>query len=132
MDPVITYDKLISTIPIKVKLVVKDKYSMIIIPKSKYHITIFRDQWDEYKSTTNLNYHLFHITSNSADIKCSTYFFVDSNTNRIKKIPNKYFKYEQESYGFSASTRSPCEYKSIKRELNYFQKILDYVQKKLN
>lgn len=30
-----------------------------------YHITIFRDQWDEYKSLTGLDYHLFHLTSNN-------------------------------------------------------------------
>lgn len=128
---IITYDKLIATIPFKFNLLIKDKYSMITIPNFNYHITIFRDQWDEYKSITNLDYHLFHITSNDiANTKCSTYFFVDIYTNRIKKIPDKYFKYGQDSYSFYSSTRFPCDYKSIKTGIKFFQKILNIIQEK--
>lgn len=125
---IINYDKLVSDMPSKVSLRVKDKYVMVQIPNFDYHITIFRDQWDDYKDVTNRNYHLFHITSNNPNIKCSTYFFVDLYSNRIKKIPDKYFKYEQDSYGFYSSTRSPCSYKLIKPAIKLFQKILNIIQ----
>ena len=124
---IINYDKLILILKSSIKLYIKDKYFMIMIPKLGYHISIFRDQWDEYKSKTNRNYHLFHITSNDANNKCSTYYYVDLYTNRIKKIPNEYFLYNQDTYGFYSSTRSQCEYKLIKPGLKYFQKILNSI-----
>jgi len=122
----ITYDELIneSQYSNQFTLHIKDTYSMIQIPNFDYHITIFRDQWDLYKSETNLPYHLFHVTSNNLDIKCSTYFWVDLYTNQIKKIPDKYFKYGQPTYNLGASTRFPCDYKSIKPALKLFQKFL--------
>jgi len=122
----ITYNELISFLKKQhsYPVSVKKKYVVIIIPNKKYHITIFEDQWDDYTNITGLPYHLFHISSDNEENRCSSYFWVDRSTNRIKNIPHKFFKYNQETYNFYSSTRNPCNYSDIKFLLKKFQKII--------
>lgn len=104
-------------------LYMRNNYIIIKFPNCDTHITIFQDQWDKYYYETGLRYYLFHVTSDNV-IPCSTYFLVDMDTNLIKKIPDMLFKYNQETYSFYTSTRSPCDYKSIKKCVKQFQKLL--------
>ncbi|AGF85570.1 hypothetical protein QJ854_gp212 [Moumouvirus goulette] len=105
-------------------LSIKNNYLIITLPNNNYHITIFKDQWDNYQKQMNKPYHLFHISSNNTNNKCSSYFWVYKKNYKIYKIPNKYFKYNQPSYNFEASTRYPCLYQEIKELLVYFGSIL--------
>lgn len=102
----------------------KQRYSVVVVPGSKYHITVFQDQWNDYQNVTGLPFHLFHISSDSEENRCSSYFWVDKNTYRIKKIPGKYFKYNQPAYNFYNSTRNPCHLSDIMPILKKFQRIL--------
>ena len=113
---------------------VKSNYIVISFKRSSHHITIFKDQWDDYThdmTSNNGRYHLFHISSNKETNKCSTYFWVDRNTLAIKEIPSRYFKYEQPSYDFNSSTRRSCENKNVYKILYFFQKILFYIKGKI-
>ena len=107
---------------------IKSKYSVIMAPGLDYHITIFQEQWDDYEETSTKPYSLFHISSNDEKNRCSSYFWVSKYTNRVKKIPRKYFLYNQPSYSFFSSTRSPCHLWDVKPLLKIFQKILDDMQ----
>lgn len=105
---------------------IRDKYLVITnhnISK-KYHITIFRDQWDDYSTVTTLPFHLFHLSSDDVDNRCSSYFWINKKNYLIQKIPNKYFQYNQPVYNFSNSTRSPCNFTELSPLLKFFQKIL--------
>jgi hypothetical protein len=124
MDYKTLLNKLIPLANTKFRLYTKKDYFMVQFFHADYHITIYSDQWDLYQKQTGLPYHLFHISSNKIDPKCSTYFWVDIHTNQIKHIPSKYFLYGQESYGYNKSTRFPCEYYLIKPLLKRFQKLL--------
>lgn len=115
---------------------IKSNYTVINIPETNFHVTIFKDQWDDYHKVSRLPYYLFHIssddsqnTSNAAGIKCSSYFWVDKRSNKIKNIPRKYFKYNQPTFDFFSSTRSPCRLRDIRYLLMIFQKILFRVSK---
>lgn len=103
---------------------IRKNYFVIIPRGSRYHVTVFQDQWDEYEKVTGMSNHLFHISSDSDDDRCSSYFWVDKNDYRIKNIPNKYFKYNQPTYDYYSSTRNPCQFKEIKFILKIFQRIL--------
>ncbi len=109
----------------KYKLIKKKIYSVITIPDTKYHISIFQDQWNNYESISNKPYYLFHISSNNEIDRCSSYFWVDKFDLKIKKIPNTYFKYNQPMYDFFSSTRNNCDYNKIKYILTQFQKMLN-------
>jgi len=102
---------------------VKDIYTIIQFHNYDYHITIYQDQWDDYKIETKLPYYLFHITSGHSS-KCSTYFWVDIATNLISPIPDTHFQYNQTDYDFYRSTRSPCDPKPLKYGLKRFQKLI--------
>ena len=104
-----------------------EKYIVINFPDRLEHITIFKDQWDQYSMQTKLPYHLFHVTSTTDTTKCSTYFWVNIYAHQIKKIPSKYFKYEAPEFSFNASTRPSCEYKLIKSSLKKFQQLLSNI-----
>ena len=103
----------------------KNNYIVIMVRGTQYHITVFQDQWNDYEKVTSLPYHLFHISSDIANNRCSSYFWVDKNTYRIKKIPGQYFKYSQPSYDFYSSTRNRCKLGSIRQLLKAFQRILN-------
>ena len=103
---------------------IKSQYMVISVPNTNYHITIYKDQWDDYENISGKPYHLFHISSNIEDNRCSTYFWVDSLNNRIKHIPSKYFKYNQSSFDFFSSRRNSCKLESIRYLLDFFQKFL--------
>lgn len=105
----------------------KKNYSVIIFPGSKYHITIFEDQWDKYEEISNKPYHLFHISSNDEQERCSSYFWVERDKLIIKKIPRQYFMYNQPNYSFFSSTRTPCHLWNIKKYLKIFQKMLNKI-----
>jgi hypothetical protein len=107
----------------KYNIRIKPLYTVILFPNSRYHITIYRDQWDDYPKITGMPYHLFHISSDDVDNRCSSYYWVDDR-NRIKKIPSELFKYRQSDYGYSSSTRYPCQFNCIKKILKFFQDIL--------
>lgn len=109
---------------------IKKNYLIIIFPNLNYHITVFKDQWDDYQKVTDLPYHLFHISSNNVDNRCSSYFWVNKYNLHIKNIPKNYFKYNQPDYSFYGSTRNMCSSNSIKHMLQVFQKILKVVNKK--
>lgn len=125
----ISYDKLLFFLKqnVKYKASFKPNYLVINIPKSRYHISVFKDQWNDYESTTDLPYHLFHVSSDEIENRCSSYFWADKKTYQIKKIPDKYFKYEQPDYNFYQSRRKPCDYKQIKHLLTMFHEILKHV-----
>lgn len=108
----------------KFQTTVKKDYIVVTIPGSNYHITVFQDQWDNYENVTNMPYHLFHISSNRNDEKCSTYFWVDKTYYRIHEIPEKFFSYNQPDFDFYKSTRSPCGMISLKYDLKMFGRIL--------
>ena len=105
-------------------ITIKSNYIVINVSGSDYHITIFVDQWDDYEEVSYKPYYLFHISSNGETDRCSSYFWVDKKTNRIKKIPRKYFNYNQPTYNFFSSTRSPCHLRDIEFLLKVFQRIL--------
>ncbi|ANB50374.1 hypothetical protein [Powai lake megavirus] len=109
------------------KISIREKYFVIYFPNCDYHITIYQDQWNEYEYYTGHPYHLFHISSNNDNNKCSSYFWVDKINYYIHKIPNKYFSYGQLTYGYTSSTRNPCDYRKIKPLLYFFQKNLTRV-----
>lgn len=106
-------------------LTIKPEYFVINKPGSQYHITVYQNQWDDYEKEIAKPYHLFHISSNRVENRCSSYFWVNRITYKIRSIPTKYFKYNQNKYSLTTSTRSPCLLKDILRTLRYFQKILD-------
>lgn len=122
------YQKLLFNMNIHHKNIISVRKGYFVIKfNNLYHITIYQDQWDDYFMQTKLPYYLFHISSNNIENRCSSYFWVDRDTNKIKGIDEKYFKYEQPSYSFFGSTRKPCEMKEIKSILSRFQSILDEV-----
>lgn len=100
------------------------KPNYCVITGINYHITIFKDQWDNYESISGKPYHLFHISSDENQNRCSSYFWVNNNDYKIKKIPKKYFSYNQPTYTFFSSTRFPCHLYNIDDLLKLFQKIL--------
>lgn len=89
-----------------------------------YHVTIYRDQWDDYETVTKLPYYLFHISSNEEKSKCSSYFWVDKHNLKIKTIPKKYFQYGQPDYGYYSSTRQPCQPNEIRPLIELFRLFL--------
>jgi len=107
---------------------IKKNYSVIMVPGTDYHITIFNDQWDNYEIISGKPYHLFHISSDNELNRCSSYFWVSKYTNKVKKIPRQYFMYNQPNYTFFSSTRSPCHLWDVKPLLKIFQNILDTIQ----
>ena len=96
----------------------------IINSKFAFHITVFKDQWNNYPIK---KYALFHVTydppKNSTNKKCSLYFRVDNDMN-ILDIPKNEMKYKKKDYGMFRSTREKCTQKIIKKLKNDFQKIL--------
>jgi hypothetical protein len=129
---IISYSELISNLQCQTEysINIKPLYCVIIIPKSQFHITIFQDQWDMYEHVTGLPFHLFHISNNDEKNRCSSYFWVDKNTYRLKYIPAEYFSYDQPNFSFFASTRKPCDITKIKIILKIFQKILKTIMLK--
>ncbi|XWV26907.1 hypothetical protein QJ857_gp0143 [Tupanvirus soda lake] len=107
---------------------IKPNYCVIMAPGMNYHITIFQEQWDDYEKVSGKPYYLFHISSNDENNRCSSYFWVTKYTNRVKKIPRKYFLYNQPNYTFFSSTRNPCHLWDVKPLLKIFQSILDTIE----
>jgi len=111
----IAYDKILSIIKDHLKntiftgIAIRKGYFVLNTrrdqPYSDYHITIFQDQWDEYKSPSKLRARLFHITHEKT--KCSAYYLVNTNL-KVQEIPNNDFLYEQPDFSHSASTREKC------------------------
>lgn len=97
-----------------------------------YHITIYKDQWDEYETVIGKPYYMFHISSNQYLNRCSSYFWVEKSTGSIKKIPGKYFQYNCETFSFSQSTRTPCNTHFCDKVNKLFQKILYDCFRKIN
>lgn len=122
----ISYEKLLIYLRLQKKFTmsVKPIYCVLSLPREKYHVTIYQDQWDDYQQKTGMPYHLFHISLNQERDRCSSYFWVDKKTYDIKNIPEKYFKYNQENYDYSRSTRSPCPPTRIKHILKIFGGLL--------
>jgi len=119
------YDVLVKKLKTTGDPIIKENYVMIkFSPQDTYHITIYRDQWNDFRKITGLAYHLFHISSEKIIPKCSTYFWVNTKNLLIKKIPPEYFKYGQDQFSMQSSTRYPCSYSRIKHILQKFQKIL--------
>lgn len=105
----------------------RKNYFVIMVRGTKYHITVFQDQWNDYEKVTTLPFHLFHISSDSEENRCSSYFWVDRNTYKIRRIPGEFFKYNQPSYDFYSSTRSRCQLREISPLLKVFQRILNKI-----
>ncbi len=122
----ITYDELVKMLDLKFPGRVRQRreYSVIVFPKSEYHLTIFRDQWDDYQKITGHPYYLFHISSNNVENRCSIYWWVDKKNLRIHRIPDNIFKYSQPNYSIIASTRQPCRTIDIAFILKFFGKFL--------
>lgn len=122
----VSYDKIMLylTNQIDYFFSIKPLYIVISPPNSDYHITIYRDQWDDYEEISKKPYYLFHISSNNEDNRCSSYFWVDKKTLRIKYIPSKYFQYNQPNFDFFSSRRSQCTFDDTKFVLTFFQKLL--------
>jgi hypothetical protein len=121
----ITYDDIVEFLrnQKKFSFSVKKNYMVINVPRTNYHITVFQDQWDDYYKETKLPYHLFHISSEDKNNRCSSYFWVNFQ-NKVVSIPPKYFRYNQPNYSFFSSTRFPCNIREIKHHLKVFSKIL--------
>jgi hypothetical protein len=109
---------------------IHNNYFVIVLKKSPYHITVFKDQWDEYHSPTYPLARLFHITNEVT--KCSIYFVVvlkDSDNLIIKLVPESDFKYNQSTFSHFASTRSKCDdIKTIMKIIKYFKKIINLLK----
>ena len=108
---------------------VKKGYIVLSIPDNQYHITIFRDQWDDYEKIMKKPYHLFHISSNNEENRCSSYFWADIYALKIQKIPRGQFLYNQPSYSLQSSTRSPCLLSEIMGLVRVFQRMLNLSKK---
>lgn len=107
----------------------KPLYTVIIDESRNYHITIYQDQWDDYEWITRKPYYLFHVSSNSSNNldRCSSYFWVNKTNYHIRKIPSKYFMYNQPTFDFMSSTRNPCKLSEIIPLLKKFQKIINAI-----
>lgn len=105
------------------RITIYPTYFMIHTRNMPYHITIFRDQWDNYPDK---EYHLFHITHEEDDKKCSSYFWM-TNDLKIKNIPSTRFKYDQEDFSMFSSSRGYCKSKTVKVIRVNFQKLLDRI-----
>lgn len=108
---------------------IRNKYSVILVPNSDYHVTIFRDQWDNYEIVSGKPYYLFHISSDEQINRCSSYFWVNKKTLQIENISSGFFMYNQPTYNFFSSTRNPCLFYNIEPILDIFQEILDSIKK---
>ena len=106
----------------KYKTSIKNNYFVTMPNNFKdLHITVYKDQWDSYETVTSLPYHMFHISSNSNDNRCSSYFWVNKHTLHIQPVSDKHFKYNQDTYDFYNSTRSPCSTKVTDPYIKNFQ-----------
>ncbi|AYV78209.1 MAG: hypothetical protein Edafosvirus7_1 [Edafosvirus sp.] len=125
---------------------INKKNIIISVKDSNFHITIFRDQWNDYQKNTNLPEKLFHITHEKT--QCSIYFVLNDKL-EIREPSN--FNYEQQDFGLNKSTRKRCDDKEINiiiknfetlikkignelgnnNESNYYQKYLKYKEKYL-
>lgn len=120
------YNQLIKHLQKHSFISIKKDYSVLTNPEiPNYHITIYRDQWNEYSSIIGKPYHLFHVSSNNTDNRCSSYFWVHEKKLTIQMIPKSYFQYNQPTYSFTSSTRSKCSRMKIISLLNYFQSLLN-------
>lgn len=107
------------------KLSINDKYAVIkFLSDENFHVTIFKDQWDDYHKKTGHNYHLFHISSESETTKCSSYFWATTAKLKILSIPKNIFAYGQENFGLYSSTRQPCDMKSIAPTMRKLQVLM--------
>jgi hypothetical protein len=124
------YKKLVSFLYKQKRFPINSKsiYTVVSIPNSRYHITVFADQWDAYQKTTGLPYYLFHISSDDIDRRCSSYFWVRQTDLTILPIPSKYFKYAQPDFDFYSSTRNPCDSANIKAIVHQFQNLLHTIK----
>lgn len=120
----ISFEKLYQKLSRHPQITIKKNYLVICPIGQKYHITVFKDQWNDYKKVTKMDYHLFHISTNATESKCSSYFWVDTDTYQILNIPPKYFKYNKNYFSFYTSTRQPCDLREIRPVKYYFQKLL--------
>ena len=103
------------------RITIYPTYFMLHVRNVPFHITVFKDQWDEYPDK---RYHLFHITHENDDKKCSSYFWID-NYLKIKNIPKNKFRYNQEDFSMFASTRGYCKDKAVKVIRINFQRLLN-------
>ncbi len=102
------------------RITVFPTYSMLHVRNMPFHITFFKDQWDDYPDK---RFHLFHITHEDEYKKCSSYFWI-TNYLKIKNIPSTKFKYKQEDFSMFSSTRDYCKDKAVKVIRVNFQKLL--------
>ena len=130
----ITYQKLWNKLlrQRKYPTTVKNNYLVVSVPGTNYHISVFTDQWNDYERSSGKPYHLFHISSNDEKNRCSSYFWVNKKNYRIQNIPLKFFTYNEPSYSFYSSTRSPCHLSDVKRLLQAFQELLNRISYKKN
>mgnify|MGYP003445655108 FL=1 len=131
----VTYNNIKDIVNIKTpfKISIKSNYLVLSIPKiSEYHITVYENQWDYYSDFTDFEYYLFHISSNSTENRCSTYYWVKTSGLNIVDIPSNYFRYEQETYDMFSSTRKKCnKNESIFLLLSMFEHALKQLKKYL-
>lgn len=123
----ISYQKLLKYLKKQRKYRISIKKNYFVIAMQNYHITVFQDQWDDYEKTINEPYHLFHISSNNEQNRCSSYFWVDKKNYQIQNIPSEYFSYGQPNYSFTSSTRTPCILTDIQKLLDVFQTLLNRI-----
>lgn len=109
-----------------VNVTVKPQYFLIKIKGTKFHISIYFDQWDYYHVFRKKYERLFHITDE--ELGCSRYYILD-NKLRISEPAN--FKYEQDDFGYFKSTRKRCMDKSIDRIIKNFSRLINRIAHKL-
>ena len=105
------------------KLVVNKKNLIINIRNSKYHVTIFRDQWNDYGP----NEKLFHLTNEVT--QCSIYFVFNGDM-QVKEPGG--FSYEQSEFGFNKSTRIRCDDTEIDKIMDIFSSIMKRIVDKFS
>lgn len=92
------------------KITIHPEYFMLHIKNLPFHISFFREQFDNYPDK---RYHLFHITHENQNEKCSSYYWV-TNKLKIVNVPNDKFKYNQKNFSMYSSTRNFCNDVKIK------------------
>ena len=102
------------------KLVMRSNYVVVLFPNSHYHATIFQDQWDSYSKYIGHNYSLMHFSSDSVSDRCSIYFVVDVD---LKLSQATDFEYQSPNYSMSSSTRSKCDVRKFRNDINLLQKV---------
>lgn len=114
----IEYDTLKKFLKKNHKIVNRKKY-IVLIYAGPYHLTIFKDQWNDD--------HMFHISDNNIENRCSVYYKINE-LGKIYELGSNEFEYNQQQFSSKSSTRTKCKINGyIEHILADFQIKLDRI-----